>query len=460
MISVLQASAWYPPDNIGGTEVYLSNLVAELRAQGVMSTIAAPLERQHPGGYRFDGSPVRTYAVNELPTRAELRGDQPHQGFSRFREILADVRPDIYHQHSWSRGLGALHLQAAREMGLRTVLTVHVPGVTCIRGTMMRYGTEVCDGRIDSFRCAACWSHDRGAPKAIALALAAVSSRLGSVAAAMPPSRPTTALSGSAIVEQLRAGVTAISENADRIVAVCQWLYDTLLLNGIPAEKLVLSRQGVDGQFAAAVADACAGGHVAAGDVNPGTFRLLYLGRWHPVKGIDVLVRAVRALPPETPLELVIHGVGAGREERDYEAKVRRIAGGDRRIRFAQPVGRPALAETFLRAHALAVPSRWLETGPLVVLEAKAAGLPILGSRLGGIAELVREPDDGILLPPDDVAAWTNAILRMMKASRPNAAKVPVKVRTMRDVAIDMSGLYRELRDAPAGARAFSCASH
>jgi glycosyltransferase involved in cell wall biosynthesis len=60
----------------------------------------------------------------------------------------------------------------------------------------------------------------------------------------------------------------------------------------------------------------------------------------------------------------------------------------------------------------VAIPSRWLETGPLVALEAFAAGIPVLGANLGGIAELVRNGIDGFLVPPDDVAAWAAAIAR------------------------------------------------
>jgi glycosyltransferase involved in cell wall biosynthesis len=90
------------------------------------------------------------------------------------------------------------------------------------------------------------------------------------------------------------------------------------------------------------------------------------------------------------------------------------------------------------------VPSRWLETGPLVVLEAKAVGLPIIGSNVGGIAELVREPEDGLLVPPDNVQAWGDAILRLMRCPSLSARRTGVKVRTMGDVATDMSTTYRE----------------
>ena len=61
----------------------------------------------------------------------------------------------------------------------------------------------------------------------------------------------------------------------------------------------------------------------------------------------------------------------------------------------------------------IAIPSRCLETGPLVALEAFAAGVPVLGANLGGIAELVRDGVDGILVAPDDPSAWAAAIARL-----------------------------------------------
>ena len=101
---------------------------------------------------------------------------------------------------------------------------------------------------------------------------------------------------------------------------------------------------------------------------------------------------------------------------------------------------------TLMAADALVVPSLWLETGPMVVLEAKAAGLPVIGSRLGGIAELVSEPEDGMLVPPGNVAAWTEAIMAMVtrRTLRPRSGP-KAEVRTMRHVARDMASLYEFL---------------
>jgi glycosyltransferase involved in cell wall biosynthesis len=103
---------------------------------------------------------------------------------------------------------------------------------------------------------------------------------------------------------------------------------------------------------------------------------------------------------------------------------------------------------TFLsKIDVLAVPSQWLETGPLVLLEAFAAGTPVIGSDLGGIGELVRHDENGILVPHDDVGAWTAAMTRLANdpALLDRLRQGMGSVRTMSDVGCDMAELYREL---------------
>jgi glycosyltransferase involved in cell wall biosynthesis len=429
---------------MGGTEVYVTGLVRELRPFDIGSRIIAPLGSEAADGYEFDGTVVRTYSVNPAPSGAELRGGAPHQGLERFCQILAEERPDIYHQHSWSRGLGGAHLRAAREAGLKTVLSVHTPNTLCLRGTMMRFGEEACDGRIDPPVCGACWSRERGAPKIVALSLGAISPAISAaLGGSMPFGRLATALSARMLGERRKQEFSQAVADTDRIVAVCRWLFEALALNGVPADKLILNRQGVDPDFADEATRAAS----TEGKSHHPQFRLLYLGRWHPVKGVDVLVRAVKAISPEIPVTLSIHGVGDGVEERDYAAQIRRLAAGDPRIAIEPPVPRWRLALALTRASALAVPSLWLETGPLVVLEAKAAGLPIVGSRLGGIAELVSEPEEGVLVPPGDVGAWTKAIRRMASdhAQTTQFQKPRNRVRTMREAAEEMAALYASL---------------
>ena len=96
----------------------------------------------------------------------------------------------------------------------------------------------------------------------------------------------------------------------------------------------------------------------------------------------------------------------------------------------------------------VAVPSQSMETGPLVVLEAFAAGLPVLGSALGGIADKVRDGVDGVLVSPfDNEAAWAGALQRLgddvgQVARMARAVQFP---RTMADVAAETDALYRDV---------------
>jgi glycosyltransferase involved in cell wall biosynthesis len=455
MIRVAQATAWYPPAHMGGTEVYLLGLIRELREKGILCRVIGPLEPAVADGDEVEGAILRTYEVNANPSFAELHGGAPHDGFSRFKSILVEEKFDVYHQHSWSRGLGAHHLRAARQAGLRTALTVHTPNNICMRGTMMHFGESACDGRVDPFICASCWSHARGAPKSLAYALALVPSSIGfTLVNSLPRSRFSTALCARALAERKRTEFWEMVTNADQIVAVCGWLYEALAQNGVPPEKLTLSRQGVDPAFACAAA----GSHRQGS--NDGVIRLLYLGRWHPVKGIDVVVRAMRRVEAQLPIELVIHGVGDGPEEQAYATAVRRLADGDNRIKIAAAVPRDRLVETFARANALVVPSLWLETGPLVVLEAKAVRLPVIGSRLGGIAELVQEPHDGILVRSGDVKAWADAITRFARTSALVRTNEKLNdVRTMREAADDMAALYDRMCLSTDNTETLSCES-
>ena len=68
--------------------------------------------------------------------------------------------------------------------------------------------------------------------------------------------------------------------------------------------------------------------------------------------------------------------------------------------------------------HVVAIPSTWPENQPLVALEARAAGRPLLASRIGGLPELVQDGVDGWLLPPGDVAAWRRRLQTLAAAPK------------------------------------------
>jgi glycosyltransferase involved in cell wall biosynthesis len=256
-----------------------------------------------------------------------------------------------------------------------------------------------------------------------------------SALAPIAPRRAATALSARAIGEERMTDIAAMIADADRLVAVCAWLRDLMTDNGARPDQVVLSRQGVP-----------KAGPVPKPPVRAasGSRRLLYLGRWDRSKGIDILVAALRA-EPALELELVIHGgLAAGADDQVYQSEVAAIAEGDRRIRIEGPLQRDTVASAMRDFDALAVPSTCLETGPMVALEAQAAGLYVIGSDLGGLSELIDAPWKGTLVRAGDIGAWRRA-LALFAAEGPPPRPPGQTVRRMADAAADMARLYASL---------------
>ena len=161
-------------------------------------------------------------------------------------------------------------------------------------------------------------------------------------------------------------------------------------------------------------------------------------------------MEAFRRIPQSVAAELRICAVANRPADESYRDAVQHIAGGDRRIHFLPPAP-PHEVPAFLRGlDWLAVPSQWLETGPLVALEAMAARTPVIGSRLGGIKELVRHERNGLLVPFNDVDAWTAALIRA-STSRDlvDGLRNGIEpVRSVREVASDTISLYEEITGA------------
>jgi glycosyltransferase involved in cell wall biosynthesis len=437
-MKIVQALGWYFPESSGGTEVYVSGLARGLVAAGCDVIIAAPRDGDVEATYRHDGIDVYRYPVSTTPSRDEAAGIQPPAMLDRFQRWLDEQAPDVYHQHGWTRGCGVHHLQAAHDGGIPTVTTLHVPAAVCLRDTMLLDGESICDGRIEVARCTRCWGRSRGIPMGVSALLGQVPAGARLLSGTLPEGvRLQTAAMTPALVEAHRARFERLVSASDRIVVVCEWLRAACLINGAPADKLVMSRQGVDDRFIDHIADRLPSSRAS------GPLRIGFLGRLDPVKGVDVIVDSVTAMPASAPVELVIRGLP---QDNDYARRITERAARDPRITLAPPVNRSEVASEIERYDLLAIPSRWLETGPLVALEARAAGRPVAASRRGGLAEIVREPEDGWLLPPDDVNAWTALLAKL--ADDPTLARRlhgPRPVRQMRNVCDEMIAVYDEV---------------
>jgi glycosyltransferase involved in cell wall biosynthesis len=400
-----------------------------------MSVIAAPaaVEARYRHG-RFD---VHRFAVSPRSGLAEAQGEPDRIAAANFARIVDLVRPDIVHLHAHTSAVSELLLDDARRAGAGTVVTYHTPTFSCMRGTLLHMGRAVCDGVLQRRRCAACALAGHRVPPAIAATVALVPPSLGrAVARHAPAGRWRTAVAMSAAVEAGAERFGRLMDKASRVVAPADWVTGVLSRNGVQTAKMALVRQGLPGAHTPGAASARSTG---------GPLRIGFFGRSSPVKGIDTLTRMLPLIADaDVALELtVVHEADGG----VAAEALRRAAAADRRITIRGSLPPEGVVAAMRSLDLVAVPSRWLETGPLVVLEAFAAGTPVLGSNLGGIAELVTDGVDGILLPADDVAAWAETVAALAAdRARLDALRGGVRPpRTMADVAREMAMIYREV---------------
>jgi glycosyltransferase involved in cell wall biosynthesis len=139
-----------------------------------------------------------------------------------------------------------------------------------------------------------------------------------------------------------------------------------------------------------------------------GTGRLLYVGRLEAVKGVRVLVEAFGRVAPHRP-DATLTLVGDGAQRQELEALVSRLGLTDR-VSFTGWLTADAVHARYDGAVAVVIPSIGPENFPTVGLEALGVGRALIGTRVGGLPELIIDGENGLLVPPGDVPALVTAI--------------------------------------------------
>lgn len=133
---------------------------------------------------------------------------------------------------------------------------------------------------------------------------------------------------------------------------------------------------------------------------------IVYAGRLSHEKGVDVLIEAVSSIGANLDV------AGEGPERGALEAQAR-ASGAD--VRFHGRLPAPDLHRLLRAASVAVLPSRWQENQPLSVLEAYACGVPVVGTSLGGVPELIDAGADGEIVRPDDFEALAEALKRVSR---------------------------------------------
>jgi glycosyltransferase involved in cell wall biosynthesis len=272
------------------------------------------------------------------------------------RRALSAFRPDVVHCHNLFPMLSPAVLREAAGH-TPVVMTLHNFRLLCLPATLLRNGVvcEDCLGRVP-------W---RGVARRC---------YRGSFAG-------SAALAVSLTVHQALRTFAAV----DRYLAVSRFVRAKHVEAGFAPDQI-----RVKPNFAWPVPER---------DRPGGAF--LYVGRLSPEKGVSALLEAWRTV--DAPLIVAGDGPDASRLHAQAPPNVT----------FLGEVQREAVPRLMTEARALLVPSVWYEGAPRAVLEAYAAGTPVIASRIGGFEELVEHGVTGYLVTPGKTDEWSDAVTRL-----------------------------------------------
>jgi glycosyltransferase involved in cell wall biosynthesis len=225
---------------------------------------------------------------------------------------------------------------------------------------------------------------------------------------------------------------------------------DVRLVRSLRDQEILSKKYGVDAVFIPDGVSEWFISHRYGGDefrrlYNINCDYVLYVGRLHPLKGIDVLIRALyHVVKNSIDLRLVVIGPG---DTRPYKELAQRL-GVDKNILFLGFVDEETKIGVIDGSLAVIVPSvcDYVEVYPMIISEAWARSKPVIATRVGGIPYRVKHGINGLLVPPRDPKALADAII-MLTQNKELAIRLGVggrkEVMTWSEVAIKMLNTYK-----------------
>jgi glycosyltransferase involved in cell wall biosynthesis len=361
----------------GGAEAYMFDLAELQTAAGdevAFFGMDHPDNEPMPYATHFPGYvEFRTPSV-WAQVRASARMFYSTSSAAGMAKVVRDFRPDVVHLHNIYHQLSPSVLRPLAKYDVPGVMTLHDYKLACPSHQFLDHGRlcEACLG--GRFYNAATRRCKEGS--LVASVLVSVESYAHSLTRAYAPVR--------------------------LFIAPSRFLADKMAQAGVFPDRMRHVSHFVDT------------GSIAARE-RPGE-GFVYAGRLWPEKGVDVLIRAA-GLAADVTVDIL----GDGPERAKLEQLADKVAPG--RVRFHGRVGREAVHDAMRASLATVVPSVWYENQPITILESFACAVPVLGTQLGGIPELIEDGVTGYVTPARDAEALA-ARMRDLASNPHQAASI------------------------------------
>ena len=373
----------------GGAETYYLTVGSELERMGHE---VAYFSMKHPNNLpcKWDKYFVTQREYNDVKNPLSAVRDGIALIYSpeakrNFQALCEEFRPDVVHLNNIHRQITLSILDAPylKEHHVPVFYTAHDYVTVCPGYLMLDGEGRVCDACLEDGKYRHCIENR-----------CVKGSRAKSALAALEASFNSSHHS---------------NERIDRVIAPSRFMRLKLIEGGWPEGKVEALQNFADDAILAR----------ASGVADDVTDRespyLLFFGRLSAEKGVDVLLRAFDAAAPSLPRDMRLIVVGDGPDAAEFRDLAVSLDSAPR-IEFAGYQTGDALQTYVERASLAIASSRWRENMPYSIVEAFAAGTPVVGTRIGGIPELVTDGVTGFACEPGDVATMADAMVRGAEA--------------------------------------------
>ena len=355
----------HPDNSKGGGEVAAYNLHNKLNTtdnyHSVFFARHARDELLHPGSLLSGNGRPNEVLLHSTRNDYFLHSQHNKVMVEReFRQTLERVNPDIIHfQHYVHLGLELIREARAFNPQVRIVLTLHEFIAICNNsGQMMTTSNSLC--------------HE---------------SSPGACVKCFPQHPPQDFLMRKLFFK-------SHFDLVDTFISPSHFLKDRYVDWGIPAEKInVIENLLDDSKYKANLS------HTIDTAVTAERVRFSFFGQINWFKGLDVLLHAIEKLPKEIRdrTQLDINGAGLEQQPEHLRNQIQHLVGSMLDVvNMRGPYTQTDLSALMHSSHWMIVPSKWWENSPVVILEARKHGLPVICSDIGGMAEKIENNVTGL----------------------------------------------------------------
>jgi glycosyltransferase involved in cell wall biosynthesis len=365
---VLMLTELYPPF-IGGSEEYVRNLARGLVGRGHDVSVVTISADGTPSDEIDDGVVVHRVRSSTQRISALMPSGRPYlppapdpDVVAALRRILADERPDVVHAHNWAV---ASYVPLKRHESPPLVMTLHDYSLVCAKRSLLYRGRD-CSGPGFS-KCLHCAQRNYGTARGEVITL-------GTWA---------TAPYVLHAVDEFIPVSTAVAVRSNLVDSDNEY---EVIPNFVPDD----------------VAATAAPEHPGLQALPDGTY-WLYVGAMSRHKGVATLLDAYAGVDGAPPLVVI------GRTTDDPMPPM------PNGVTLISDLSHDAVMAAWKGATLGIVPSHFPDPCPTVALEAMATGVPIIGSRIGGLPDLVVDGETGVLVEAGDAAALRAALCRVLE---------------------------------------------